>query len=204
MSMKTKIEVFEIIDHGADHSQYFQGCDVSHSEYTDVATGIGDTPAEALDDALDQLASAGFDVSPIDDTPANKLEWLGVDYDSRSAHVDCEPEGCANETGECDHTECAPEGRHDECELRYFVSVRVRAATDDATARSQAFDAGNYCNAYETTDWDAAWSKYCEKYKAHDTAFLLGFFASYELHEIADEIVRAEVERARASEGGES
>lgn len=53
--MKTIIE-FEVIDHGIEHEQYFQGCGLSHSEFTDIATGCGNDPREAVDDALDQLA----------------------------------------------------------------------------------------------------------------------------------------------------
>ncbi len=142
MSQK-RIEAFEVIDHGIEHSQYFQGCGVSHTRYTDVATGIGDTPSEALDDALEQLASAGYDVSritsEIDEAPATRLEWFGTDYDARNAHSDCEPDlhgtcsVCADneEAGSpCRERDwpCAPEGWHDDCELYYFVSVRVRAS----------------------------------------------------------------------------
>ncbi len=128
---KRTIKDFEIINHGVEHSQYFQGCGVSHTSYTDVATGIGDTPSEALNDALEQLAANGWDVEPIDSElelcPAQRLEWLGEEYD---AHEDCAPENCPDETGECDHTECAPEGWHDGCELHWFVSVRVKGEAD--------------------------------------------------------------------------
>jgi hypothetical protein len=44
---------FEVIDHGIEHSQYFQGCGVSHSRFTDVATGIGYSAHEAGQDALE-------------------------------------------------------------------------------------------------------------------------------------------------------
>jgi len=59
--MKT-IKAYEIIHHGVEYPQYFQGCGVSGTEYTDVATGIGDSEHEALDDALGQLASNGWDI----------------------------------------------------------------------------------------------------------------------------------------------
>lgn len=57
----TTIVEFEIVDHGIDNSQYFQGCGVEHTIYSDVATGCGSNPAEAVDDALEQLACAGWD-----------------------------------------------------------------------------------------------------------------------------------------------
>src|SRR5207248_7017098 len=62
-----RIEDFELVDHGIDHEQYFQGCGVAFTDYTDVATGIGDNPAEAIDDALDQLAQNNWDVSGMEE-----------------------------------------------------------------------------------------------------------------------------------------
>ena len=46
---------FQVIDHGIDHEQYFPGCGVAFTRYTDAATGIGDSPREAAEDALDQI-----------------------------------------------------------------------------------------------------------------------------------------------------
>lgn len=55
------------------------------------------------------------------------------------------------------------------------------------THLSRGFDSGNYCNAYETNDFDhAVKMKFLDdrlpEYKA---AFILGFFGSYELDEIS-------------------
>jgi hypothetical protein len=55
----------QVIDHGVDGSQYFQGCGVSCTEYTDVYTGIGDSAHEALEDALEQAATSDWDVEEI-------------------------------------------------------------------------------------------------------------------------------------------
>ena len=52
---------FQLVDHGIEHEQYFQGCGVAWTEFIDVATGIGSNPAEAIDDCLEQLASAGWE-----------------------------------------------------------------------------------------------------------------------------------------------
>ena len=60
--MGKKITDFEILDHGIDHSQYFQGCGTSFTEFTDVATGIGSSQREAFDNALEQLASMGYNI----------------------------------------------------------------------------------------------------------------------------------------------
>lgn len=48
---------FELIDHGIEGSDYFQGCGVSCTSFGNVVTGIGDNPAEAIDDCLEQIAS---------------------------------------------------------------------------------------------------------------------------------------------------
>jgi hypothetical protein len=57
---KTIVE-FEVCDHGIEHEQYFQGCGISCTQFEDIATGMGDNPAEAIDDALEQLACNGWD-----------------------------------------------------------------------------------------------------------------------------------------------
>jgi hypothetical protein len=51
---------------------------------------------------------------------------------------------------------------------------------------SRAFDAGNYCNAYETNNLAEAEEKHKTESEgeAYMAAFLLGFFSSYELEEI--------------------
>lgn len=51
------ISAYQIVDHGIEHEQYFQGCGVSYTEYEDCYTGIGQTLWEALDDALDIMAT---------------------------------------------------------------------------------------------------------------------------------------------------
>ncbi len=53
-----KITSYEIIRHGAEHSDYFQGCGVSYTSFNHVSTGIGDTEAEAFDDALESIAQS--------------------------------------------------------------------------------------------------------------------------------------------------
>ncbi len=53
---KSKITSFQILDHGIEHAQYFQGCGVSHTDFEHVATGCGHNLLEALDDAIEQIA----------------------------------------------------------------------------------------------------------------------------------------------------
>lgn len=59
--MKT-IGEFELVDHGIEHEQSFQGCGVAFTDYEDIATGIGNDPAEAVDDALESLTQNDWDV----------------------------------------------------------------------------------------------------------------------------------------------
>ncbi|KKK79310.1 hypothetical protein LCGC14_2834780, partial [marine sediment metagenome] len=56
--MKT-ISNFELVGHGIEHSQYFQGCD--EATFSHVVTGIGVHPAEAIDDCLEQIAMNDFE-----------------------------------------------------------------------------------------------------------------------------------------------
>ena len=56
-----KIGEFELIDHGIEHPQYFQGCGTGFTGFENVVTGIGDNPAEAIDDCLEQIAQLGFE-----------------------------------------------------------------------------------------------------------------------------------------------
>jgi hypothetical protein len=63
-SMK-KVTEYEVIDHGFDSEQYFQGCGTCFTDFEDVATGIGDTAQEAFEDAKDSLSTSDWDVSKI-------------------------------------------------------------------------------------------------------------------------------------------
>jgi hypothetical protein len=55
--MKT-LAKFEVVYHGPEHSQYFQGCGVAFTDYDFVVTGAGDSWSDALADALDQLCQS--------------------------------------------------------------------------------------------------------------------------------------------------
>lgn len=56
---------YTIVDHGVEHSQYFQGEGTSFTDYIDCATGIGCSAHEAMEDALDNLAQQDWDVGSI-------------------------------------------------------------------------------------------------------------------------------------------
>lgn len=98
-----KIEAFEIVDHGFESAQYFQGCGTAFTEFKDVATGTGDTAREALEDALENLAQNDWDTSVI----KNEMDA------SRSV-------------SDLLHEQGASEKDIEDSETYYHVSVRVR------------------------------------------------------------------------------
>lgn len=53
---------YKILNHGVDHSQYFQGAGTSRTDFKDIATGIGRSFKEALEDAAEQLAMCGWTI----------------------------------------------------------------------------------------------------------------------------------------------
>jgi hypothetical protein len=61
--MNTKIIDFEIVDHGIENEQYFQGCGVAMTCFDECFTGIGNNLKDAIDDALNQISENGFDLS---------------------------------------------------------------------------------------------------------------------------------------------
>uniref|UniRef100_A0A6M3LHN1 Uncharacterized protein n=1 Tax=viral metagenome TaxID=1070528 RepID=A0A6M3LHN1_9ZZZZ len=65
----------ELVNHGIEHSQYFQGCGVAFTRFTHIVTGIGDTPAEAIDDCLEQIAQAGFDTEGMEKRILEQEGW---------------------------------------------------------------------------------------------------------------------------------
>jgi hypothetical protein len=61
-----KINKYQIIDHGLEHCQYFQGCGTAFTDYKDVFNGIGCSAHEALEDALDMAAQDGWETEHIE------------------------------------------------------------------------------------------------------------------------------------------
>lgn len=57
---------------------------------------------------------------------------------------------------------------------------------DDQIRRG--IDAGNYANAYETTCLETALAKLRRRSEAYRAAFILGFFGSYEPHEMGSDL----------------
>ncbi len=105
-STRRAIAAFELIDHGIEHSQYFQGCGIAFTDYQDVATGIGDDPAEAIDDALESLAQADWET---DGMEQRIMAEMGID---ELPHEPSVHDMTTDSDGDC--------------ELHYHVSIRVK------------------------------------------------------------------------------
>ncbi len=54
---------WQVIDHGEQHSQYFQGCGVAFTPYDHVVTGVGSDAREALQDCIESMAQNGHTVT---------------------------------------------------------------------------------------------------------------------------------------------
>jgi hypothetical protein len=100
-----KVTDYEVVDHGVEGAQYFQGCGVALTKYSDVATGCGDSFADALDDALESIA-----------------QQQGIDVEDLEARINAD--GNAVSDGET-----VPEDAED---CYYYVSVRFTSAEGDA------------------------------------------------------------------------
>lgn len=74
----------EIIVHGIHNHQYFQGCGLSFTNFTGIATGCGDTALAAFDDALDSLCTNDWNVTPVDWQGAPKEGEGETAYDEDS------------------------------------------------------------------------------------------------------------------------
>jgi hypothetical protein len=116
--MKT-IGEFELIDHGAEHAQHFQGCGVAFTPYDNVATGVGNDPSEAFDDCLEMIAQQGnWDLEGMRERVLKEEAWyIGPSGGDEALLV--LPGVC----DDCKYYLRVPEACGD-CELNYYVSLR--------------------------------------------------------------------------------
>lgn len=59
---------------GCDHEQYFRGVGIALTEWDAVFNGVGNTPLEAANDALEQAAMSGCEGIPEQDFQPS-AEW---------------------------------------------------------------------------------------------------------------------------------
>lgn len=79
---------FEIVDHGMELGDYFQGCGVAFTKWQHVVTGVGESAIAAYDDAVEQIAM-GYQDTTIVETFPETLDWLSDEVDSRMEDEDC-------------------------------------------------------------------------------------------------------------------
>lgn len=65
--------------HGTDYPGYFQGAGIAFTEWDSCYTGIGDTPHEAAQDAIEQAACSGWDCELLEDDLPDESEPLNED-----------------------------------------------------------------------------------------------------------------------------
>ncbi len=107
--MASKITSFQVVDHGIEHSQYFQGCGTAFTEYDECVTGCGDNAIEALEDAIESARQNGARFTE-EETESMLGELSGHKF-SPSVQEQVEATG-ADELTESD------------MELYYYVSIR--------------------------------------------------------------------------------
>jgi hypothetical protein len=122
-SESATVSAFEIVDHGIEHSQFFQGCGTAFSRFDYVATGCGFSAAEAFSDALDQIACGADSV----DLSAIERSKEGRTFASKRAEK-ANVYAHLRDAGEIKRRQDVPDG----CELYYYVSVRYSLGLSEA------------------------------------------------------------------------
>lgn len=88
--MKKKIMDYEIVNHGPDHSDYFQGCGTYGTPFDEVSTGIGTNAKEAYQDALEGLYQLDLDRDSLDKLlPVNPRNIRKKDKIPKNAEDGC-------------------------------------------------------------------------------------------------------------------
>jgi hypothetical protein len=118
-----RIGEWDVEDHGVDGAQYFPGASTVFTRYDEVETGIGETFNDALEDALEQLATR-FDVDDADLEQISKEEKLPEKQNERVTVDTVRDE--YREDGDEEEDEDAEDD-----ELNYYVIVRIKWAGDD-------------------------------------------------------------------------
>ena len=114
-SLSKKIEEHEINERGIQSSSYYQGAGTSFTQWEDVAVGIGANKHDALEDALEQLASQGYDT-----------EGIVNEYTDSAENIVCANCGLYNEEQDGDTgIPCQPY-ETDNCEQYFFIEVYVK------------------------------------------------------------------------------
>ena len=122
------IAEFSIRDHGVEHAQYVQGAGVSFTHWKSCYTGCGDSPGEALDDALEQMAMSdeydpaslpnGWDEGMLTEKESTVSASIESQCDCDECKANAEEENSVNCTHDCSCFENS--------ELHHYVTLYVR------------------------------------------------------------------------------
>lgn len=127
-----RITTYRIVDHGIEHAQYFRGHGTAFTPYDYCVTGCGDSFAEALGDALEQMAQ-GDECDGVDFEAFETLMQIeNTEYlkDAKSPEWVTEPSASdtvnqsAVENGE------DPDEAQADSELYYYVSIDYNVEQD--------------------------------------------------------------------------
>lgn len=120
LSAQEDRSLYEVVDHGVDHAQYFSFPSAMHTKFDESYFGCGSTYREALDDALESFALSEDNkykrqaiIACIESDPALKID--DETNEKYSVEAELRSQGLINDDGEWP----------DECELYYYVSIRV-------------------------------------------------------------------------------
>ena len=123
--------LYELLDHGVENHQYFQGCGVSCTPWNAVATGCGEDFGEALDDCLEQIAQSDNppDVEELEAQIKADEGYTDKPWPSKpSATSVYEQYNPPSQSEDSDDEDSLVDENSDEgnTELYYYVSIRYR------------------------------------------------------------------------------
>jgi hypothetical protein len=104
--------IYEIIDHGCEHAQFWQGAGVAFTQFTEIATGSGSSAKEAGEDALEIFWQQVIKTDISTEDAARLEDEIAGLSPEEDAHYHCE------------HGEDNP--LEEVCELAHRVSIRWR------------------------------------------------------------------------------
>jgi hypothetical protein len=135
-----KIGDYQLEDHGINTASYWQGAGTAYTKWDECFTGVGSTPAEAADDAVEQAASSGWDTENVE---IDITEFPEVAEDESDLHFEDCPHGTmeyavhdetcmyieSKDMGDCT-CDCECDGENPE----YFVVFYVQQLQEQVAA----------------------------------------------------------------------
>lgn len=162
--MKTVTE-YQVLDHGVENSQSFQGCGVAYTRFEEIATGCGSSAKEAMEDALENLAQMEWETDSIENDLSEKTS---VPEDSEDCYHYVSVRVTSDAFASFNRFEikmpfgaakdCSHQGQCDE-DVRHWAGKIERPS--DCTVENLAAELKEYgaWDAEELADDEANWSR---------------------------------------------